>query len=114
MFVTNLVQCLPTFSACIAGQRQLVNLTRTFLRGPSIWLLDEPTASMDRSLELQVMRALQASVKPRHTLVLVTHKAEMLALVDRVIVIANQQIVMDGPKAKVLQQLNTPAMEQAA
>jgi ATP-binding cassette subfamily C protein LapB len=101
-------------SGLSGGQRQLVNLTRTFLRGPSIWLLDEPTASMDRSLELQVMRALQASVKPRHTLVLVTHKAEMLALVDRVIVIANQQIVMDGPKAKVLQQLNTPAMEQAA
>ena len=90
------------------------NLRGAFLRGRGIGLLDDAAAGMDRSLELQVMRALQASVKPRHTLVLVTHKAEMLALVDRVIVIANQQIVMDGPKAKVLQQLNTPAMEQAA
>jgi len=99
-------------SGLSGGQRQLVNLTRAFLRAPSVWLLDEPTASMDRSLELQVTRALQAVLKPQDTLVLVTHKAEMLALVDRVIVIAGQQIVMDGPKAQVLQQLNAPAMEQ--
>jgi ATP-binding cassette subfamily C protein LapB len=101
-------------SGLSGGQRQLVNLTRAFLRAPSVWLLDEPTASMDRSLELQVTRALQAALKPQDTLVLVTHKAEMLALVDRVIVIAGQQIVMDGPKAQVLLQLNAPAMEQAA
>ncbi len=101
-------------SGLSGGQRQLVNLTRAFLREPSVWLLDEPTASMDRSLELQVTRALQAALKPQDTLVLVTHKAEMLALVDRVIVIAGHQIVMDGPKAQVLQQLNAPAMEKAA
>lgn len=101
-------------SGLSGGQRQLVNLTRAFLRAPSVWLLDEPTASMDRSLELQVTRALQAALKPQDTLVLVTHKAEMLALVDRVIVIAGQQIVMDGPKAQVLLQLNAPAMEKAA
>ena len=101
-------------SGLSGGQRQLVNLTRAFLREPSVWLLDEPTASMDRSLEMQVTRALQAALKPQDTLVLVTHKAEMLALVDRVIVIAGQQIVMDGPKAQVLQQLNAPAMEKAA
>jgi ATP-binding cassette subfamily C protein LapB len=101
-------------SGLSGGQRQLVNLTRTFLRRPSVWLLDEPTASMDRSLELQVTRALQAALKPQDTLVLVTHKAEMLLLVDRVIVIAGHQIVMDGPKAQVLQQLNAPAMEKAA
>ncbi len=87
------------------GQRQLVNLTRAFLRQPNIWLLDEPTASMDRNLELQVTEALRASLKPRHTLVLVTHKVEMLDLVERIIVVANHQIVLDGPKAQVLQKL---------
>lgn len=101
-------------SGLSGGQRQLVNLTRTFLRAPSVWLLDEPTAGMDRSLELHVTRALQATLKTEDTLVLVTHKAEMLALVDRVIVIAGHQIVMDGPTAQVLLQLNAPAMEKAA
>jgi adhesin transport system membrane fusion protein len=90
------------------GQRQLVNLTRAFLRQPRIWLLDEPTASMDRGLEQQVTQALKAAMGPAHTLVLVTHKAEMFDLVDRLIVVANQQVVMDGPKAQVLQKLQTP------
>ena len=90
------------------GQRQLVNLTRAFLRGPSIWLLDEPTASMDRNLELQITQLFKQSLKPEHTLVLVTHKTEMLDLVDRLIVVANHQIIMDGPKALVIQKLNTP------
>jgi ATP-binding cassette subfamily C protein LapB len=90
------------------GQRQLVNLTRAFLRGPSIWLLDEPTASMDRNLEMQITQLFRQTLKAEDTLVLVTHKNEMLALVDRLIVVANHQIIMDGPKAQILQQLNTP------
>jgi ATP-binding cassette subfamily C protein LapB len=95
-------------SGLSGGQRQLVNLTRAFLRQPTLWLLDEPTASMDRGLELQVTQALKAAIRPTDTLVLVTHKGEMLELVDRVIVIANQQVVLDGPKAQVLQKLQTP------
>ena len=87
------------------GQRQLVNLTRVFLRRPRIWLLDEPTASMDRNLADHVTKALQQALRPQDTLVLVTHKPEMLSLVDRLVVIANQQIVLDGPKEQVIQKL---------
>ena len=96
------------------GQRQLVNLTRAFLRRPRIWLLDEPTASMDRGLEQQVMHALKAAIGPADTLVLVTHKAEMLDLTDRLMVVANHQVVMDGPKAQVLERLQTPSPQQRA
>jgi ATP-binding cassette subfamily C protein LapB len=95
-------------SGLSGGQRQLVNLTRAFLRQPTLWLLDEPTASMDRMLELQVTQALKTAIRPTDTLVLVTHKGEMLELVDRIIVIANQQVVLDGPTAQVLQKLQTP------
>ena len=95
------------------GQRQLVNLTRVFLRQPAIWLLDEPTASMDRNLELQVTQALTQSLQSQDTLVLVTHKGELLELVDRLIVIANHQVVMDGPKQQVLARLQTPAAAPA-
>ena len=87
------------------GQRQLVNLTRAFLRSPTIWLLDEPTASMDRNLETQVMRALKQAIHPEHTLILVTHKSEMLSNVNRLVVIANNQVVMDGSRDDVLKTL---------
>ena len=87
------------------GQRQLVNLTRVFLRRPRIWLMDEPTAAMDRQLAEHVTRAFQQALRPQDTLVLVTHKPEMLVLVDRLVVIAHHQIQIDGPKAKVIQQL---------
>lgn len=87
------------------GQRQLVNLTRVFLRRPRVWLLDEPTASLDRASELRVMDALRAGPGARDTLVLVTHKPEMLALVERILVVAQGRVVLDGPRDAVLARL---------
>jgi ATP-binding cassette subfamily C protein LapB len=95
------------------GQRQLVNLTRTVLRQPCIWLLDEPTASMDRNTEAHVTQTLKDAIKPTDTLVLVTHKSEMLDLVDRLIVIYNHQVAFDGPKQDVLRQLHNARPEAA-
>jgi ATP-binding cassette subfamily C protein LapB len=93
------------------GQRQLVNLTRVFLRHPKIWLLDEPTAAMDSGTEVQVIGAFKETLKQQDTLVLVTHKADLLQLVDRIIVVANNQIVMDGEKQQVLDRLQKPQVE---
>lgn len=96
------------------GQRQLVNLTRAFLRKPKIWLLDEPTASMDRALEQQILEAFKAQLTPEHTLFLVTHKPELLALVDRIIVVAGRKVVADGPKDSVLARLTNQASATTA
>ncbi len=101
------------------GQRQLVNLTRIFLRKPTIWLLDEPTASMDQNLQNKVIQALHGALRPDHTMVVVTHKTELLQLVSRIIVVVNSKIVMDGPTMQVIQQLQqsqqaAPAAPQPA
>lgn len=96
------------------GQRQMVNLTRAFLRQPNIWLLDEPTASLDRNVELQVIQALRQTLQATDTMVLVTHKPEMLQLVNRIIVMAGQQVVMDGPRDSVLAKLQAGVREQLA
>ena len=95
------------------GQRQLVHITRAVLRRPRIWLLDEPTASMDPQLERQVIQTLQHHLteNPDSSMVIVTHKPQLLSLVQRVIVMANQQIVMDGPRDQVMQQLQAMATQ---
>jgi ATP-binding cassette subfamily C protein LapB len=91
------------------GQRQLVNLTRLLLRRPRLWLLDEPTAALDGNTERQVIEMLRRELRPEDTLVLVTHKPELLQLVSRLIVIAEHRIVADGPTAQVLARLQAPA-----
>ena len=50
-------------------------------------------------------KALAQQICVNDTFVLVTHKMEMLQLVDRVIVVADHRIVMDGPKGEVLARL---------
>lgn len=90
------------------GQRQLVALTRLLISRPSIWLLDEPTAAMDSGTEARCLEVLRQEIKPEHTLVLVTHKPNMLALVQRLIVVANHTTLMDGPRDEVLRKLSTP------
>lgn len=88
------------------GQKQLVAFTRLVLTNPTIWLLDEPTASMDNSQEQQCLQVLaQELQRGGKTLIVSTHKMSLLQLVDRIIIIADNQIVMDGPKQAVLAQL---------
>ena len=90
-----------------------MHITRAVLRQPRIWLLDEPTASMDPQLERQVIQTLhhQLTHQPNSTLVLVTHKPQLLSLVQRVIVMVNQHIVLDGPRDQVMQKLQTMATQ---
>jgi ATP-binding cassette subfamily C protein LapB len=89
------------------GQKQLIALTRMVLAAPDVWLFDEPTASMDETLESRTIAALRASVQIDQTLILVTHKPALLQLVDRLVILSPTGVVMDGPKALVLQQLAT-------
>ena len=63
---------------------------------------------MDRQTERQVIEALTHSMRATDTLVMTTHKHELLDLVDRLIVVANHEIVLDGPKDKVLARLQNP------
>lgn len=92
------------------GQKQLVALTRLLISNPSVWLLDEPTASMDQQTAERCMATLREAIKPEHTLVLVTHNPVLLSFVDRLVVIANNKVVLDGPKNEVLERLRAPTV----
>lgn len=100
------------------GQRQLVALARCLVTRPSILLMDEPTSSMDAQTEQQFVQHLKRLLG-RRTLVVVTHRPAMLELVDRIVVIEAGRVLVDGPKATVLQALSgqrpaTPAAPPVA
>ena len=65
---------------------------------------DEPTSNMDNRTEI-LLRDHLSKVIQNKTLVLITHRASLLAMVDRLIVIDNGFIVADGPKASVMEAL---------
>ena len=87
------------------GQKQLVAFTRLLLTKPSVLLIDEPTASMDNRQEQRCIQVLRGELQQGQTLVVSTHKTALLDLVDRIIIMDNHQIVMDGAKDAVLKQL---------
>lgn len=87
-----------------AGQRQAVLLARALLLDPPILLLDEPTSHMDNDGEDMLRQRLQSHL-PGKTLLLVTHRMSMLALVDRLLVLDNGKLIADGPKASVIEAL---------
>lgn len=83
------------------GQRQALLLARLLIRQPNILLLDEPTASIDDISEQQFIEHLKGWLGQK-TLIIATHRRAVLELVDRVIVVHDGKIVMDGPKNQVL------------
>lgn len=87
------------------GQRQLVGLTRALLARPRLLLLDEPTASMDARLERRVLRGIFEGCGPA-TVVLVTHKMSVLGHCDRVLVLDQGRVLLDGPRSEVLDRLS--------
>ena len=86
------------------GQRQNVALARALLLDPPILLLDEPTSSMDNTGEERLKQRLAAVIGTK-TLLLVTHRASMLSLVDRLVIVDRGQIIADGPKGSVMEAL---------
>ncbi|MGD8515106.1 MAG: type I secretion system permease/ATPase [Thioalkalispiraceae bacterium] len=86
------------------GQRQSVVVARSLLFDPPIMLMDEPTNSMDNSTEERLKKKLEPVLKDK-TVLLVSHRASLLDLVDRIIIIDHGRIIADGPKEKVREAL---------
>jgi ATP-binding cassette subfamily C protein LapB len=90
------------------GERQSVALARILLASPKVLLLDEPTASMDTMLEARLVRNLGNFIGDR-TLIVATHRAPVLQLVDRLIWLEAGKIMADGSKADVLKRMSGAA-----
>jgi ATP-binding cassette subfamily C protein LapB len=87
------------------GQKQIVSITRLLLNKPNIWILDEPTASMDSMLETHIINLLKNSICEEDTLILSTHNPALLKLVDKIIILNNSEIALFDKKDIVLAKL---------
>ena len=89
------------------GQRQTLLLARLLISQPNIVLLDEPSASLDEMAEADLIEQLKQWTGHR-TLIIATHRTAMLQLVDRIIVMDQGRIVMDGAKEAILREQGEP------
>jgi ATP-binding cassette subfamily C protein LapB len=87
------------------GQRQSIAVARALLLDPVMMILDEPSNSLDNRSEENLKARLGQHLEGK-TLLLVTHRASMLSLVNRLIVVDGGRIIADGPKEQVLEALS--------
>ena len=86
------------------GQRQAIAIARALLLDPPVLVLDEPTSAMDNGAESRFKQRL-GEVLAGRSLMLVTHRASVLSLVERLIVLDAGKVVADGPRDDVLKAL---------
>lgn len=77
------------------GQRQLVSLLRVLVQKPSIFILDEATASIDPFTESQIQDAIEL-ILARSTSLLIAHRLSTVQSADRIIVLSGGRIIEEG------------------
>ena len=90
------------------GQKQLIALARALLLFPKILIMDEPSSSMDQSTERVLRERLKVIMKDR-TVIIATHRASLLELVDTLMVVEAGELVAFGDKESVTRELNASA-----
>ena len=87
------------------GQRQLISIARMMLRNPQLVFMDEPTSNMDQNTEGRVIAVLKDWLQGR-TLLMSTHRPQLLDWADLIAVIDNGQCVALGPKKEMIDKLS--------
>lgn len=87
------------------GQRQRIGLARALYRLPALIVLDEPNSNLDTEGEAALLAALEKLRLARRTVVVVTHKRNILAAADKVLVLAQGEVQSFGPREEVLPRL---------
>jgi ATP-binding cassette subfamily C protein LapB len=96
------------------GQRSLLVMARALVTPSKLLFLDEPTGAMDTQTELYFIDHLRSALAPDQTLLVSTHRHNMLTICDRLVVIDGGRILADGPRDEVLGRLTAATQKEAA
>lgn len=94
--------------ALSGGQRQRIGLARALFRLPCVIVLDEPNANLDAAGEQALVEALGALKKRNRTIIVVTHKMNILSSVDFIVALKDGQIETAGPRDEMLAKMRGP------
>ncbi len=84
------------------GQRQRVALARAILKNAPLFVLDEATSSLDSESEQYIQDALEQTMKGR-TSIVIAHRLSTIQKLDRIVVMAEGEIVEDGTHNELLE-----------
>lgn len=87
------------------GQRQRVGLARAIYGSPKVVVLDEPNSNLDDQGEAALAVALKALKETGATVFVITHRASVLSVVDKLMVLKEGTLAMYGPRDQVLAEL---------
>lgn len=96
------------------GQKQRIALARALFGKPALVVLDEPNSNLDDAGESALVAAIDALRKHGSTVILVTHRPNVLAVVDKLLVLQDGTQKMFGPRDQVLKALLPPAAQPSA
>jgi ATP-binding cassette subfamily C protein EexD len=96
------------------GQRQRIGLARALYGNPVLVVLDEPNSNLDEQGELALENALVQLKQKRVTVIIITHRNNVLSKVDKLMILKDGSLVVYGPKDQVIsylqqQQASIPA-----
>jgi len=87
------------------GQRQSVGIARAILQDSPIMVMDEPSNAMDQTTENNLLKRFKSEFKHK-TMILITQKFSLLNIVNRVIVLHDAKIILDGNRDSVITKLS--------
>ena len=99
----------PCGSALSGGQRQRIGLARALYGNPALVVLDEPSSNLDEEGEAALLKAIGDVKKNGATVILVSHRPNIMPAIDQILVLTNGVIRMYGTRDEVLGRLARPA-----
>lgn len=94
--------------ALSGGQRQRIGLARAVYGSPPLVVLDEPNSNLDLAGETALLAAVRRLRDLGKTVILITHKANVIGVVDKLLVLNDGTVQMFGPRDEVMARLSSP------
>lgn len=96
------------------GQRQRIAFARAVYDNPSFVVLDEPNSNLDDAGEAALIQAVRQLKAQGTTVVVITHRTNIIAAVDKILLLVDGAVQMFAPRDQVLQTLQQKAAGAAA